>query len=77
MSRYYFHVRGKDQVDLDTEGIDLPDSAAARREAIAAARDMVVEAVVGDTAIDHRRIEVVSASGELVATIPLQSVINI
>ncbi len=47
-----------------------------RREAIAAARDMVVEAVIGDTVIDQRKIEVVSENGEIVATVALQSVIN-
>jgi hypothetical protein len=77
MPKYYFHIRAHGNVEYDLEGIELPDPDAARREAIAAARDMVVEAVVGDTVIDQREIEVVSDSGELVATVPLQSVINI
>jgi len=77
MPRYYFHIRAHGEVEYDTDGLELPDLYAARRAAIAAARDMVVEAVVGNNVIDQRTIEVVSQSGELVATVPLQSVINI
>lgn len=77
MPRYFFHIRAHGQVECDTEGVELPNADAARREAIAAARDMVVEAVVGNNVIDQRKIEVVAESGDLVATVPLQSVINI
>lgn len=77
MPRYYFHIRSHEDVEYDSDGVDLPSPVAARLEAIAAARDMVVEAVIGDTVIDERKIEVVSESGEVVATVPLQSVINI
>lgn len=76
MPRYYFNIRSHGEVEYDPDGIELPNPDAARREAIAAARDMVVEAVIGDTVIDQRKIEVVSENGEIVAIVPLQSVIN-
>jgi hypothetical protein len=38
---------------------------------------MVVEAVVGDTEIDGRQLEVMSAGGDLVAVVSLQTVIKI
>lgn len=77
MPRYFFHISAHGNVEYDIEGLDLPDPDAAHREAIAAARDMVVEAVVGDNIIDQREILVVSDDGHLVVTVPLLSVINI
>jgi hypothetical protein len=39
MSRYYFHLRFvDDRVIADQDGSDLPDTASARLEALAAAR---------------------------------------
>ncbi len=77
MPKFFFHVRGHGDYEIDSEGVDLPDRSAAEREAIAAAKDMVVDAIVGAGIIDQREIEVVSAEGELIAVVPLQSVINI
>ncbi|MFN3501000.1 MAG: DUF6894 family protein [Allorhizobium sp.] len=77
MACYYFHIRDHDGLERDAEGIEFPDDAAALRGAIAAAKEMVVEAVVGEGIIDNRKIEIVTADGELVAIVPLQSVIKI
>ena len=45
MRRFYFHLRAGDELVPDEEGIDLPDLSAARREAIAAARELLAEAI--------------------------------
>ena len=76
MAHYYFHIRDHDGLDLDVDGVEFPDHASAHRGAIAAAKEMVVEAVVGDGVIDNRQLEVLTADGELVATVALQSVIK-
>ncbi len=34
MPRYYFHVRAGDDLAQDTQGVDLPDIDAARKEAV-------------------------------------------
>lgn len=77
MQRYFFHIRERNELDLDVEGVEFSDDAAARRGAIAAAKEMVVEAVVGDAEIDGRQLEVMSSGGDLVAVVSLQSVIKI
>lgn len=77
MPRYFFHIREHDTFELDREGVELPDIRAARREAVAAAKEMVVEAVRGDEIIDHRQIEIMASDGKLVAVVPLQSVIKL
>jgi hypothetical protein len=76
MPRYFFHIREHDQLELDIEGVEFSDDAAARRGAISAAKEMVVEAVVGDGWIDGRQIEVMSSDGQLIAVVSLQSVIR-
>ncbi len=77
MQRYFFHIREQNELELDVEGVEFADDAAAHRAAISAAKEMVVEAVVGDAEIDGRQLEVISAGGDLVAVVSLQSVIKI
>ncbi|THV16781.1 DUF6894 family protein [Rhizobium rhizophilum] len=77
MKRYFFHIRERTELELDIEGVEFPDDAAARCGAISAAKEMVVEAVIGDATIDGRQLEVMSAGGDLVAVVSLQSVIKI
>ena len=46
MVRYYFHLRlADDRVIADQEGAVLPDAETARREALAAARHILAEAI--------------------------------
>lgn len=71
MKRYFFHIRERNELELDAEGFEFADDAAARRGAISAAKEMVVEAVVGGTKIDGRQLEIMSAGGNLVAVVSL------
>ncbi|MDH4441528.1 MAG: hypothetical protein QE284_14210 [Rhizobium sp.] len=77
MNRYFFHIHERNELEIDVEGVEFADDAAARWGAISAAKDMVVEAVVGDAEIDGRQLEVMSSGGDLVAVVSLQSVIKI
>ncbi|MEA3003250.1 MAG: hypothetical protein QOH81_2038 [Sphingomonadales bacterium] len=63
MPRFYFHVFN-DVVAMDEEGIELPDLATAREQAMDAAREMVCEAInKGHLNLDYR-IEVTDEGGE-------------
>jgi hypothetical protein len=76
MHRYFFHIRPGDEVELDEQGLILTDHAAARHEALQAAKDMVIDAVTAESAIDPRHIEVTTSVGTLVAVVPLQLAID-
>jgi len=45
MGRFYFHLRDGGPLVIDVEGVDLPDLAAARREAEQAARELLADAI--------------------------------
>ena len=45
MGRFYFHLRAGEQLIPDVKGLDLPDVAAARHEAIHSAREIMAEAI--------------------------------
>ena len=70
MSRYYFHVRDRDgDVSRDQEGQDLPDLAAAQREAIFTNREMLGERILHGGTLDHRQIEIADSDGKVLATV--------
>ncbi|HEV7436201.1 MAG TPA: hypothetical protein VGO22_15195 [Pseudorhizobium sp.] len=77
MPRYYFHIREGDQFEEDPEGSEFSSVEVAREEAIAAAREMVSEAVLRDEVIDGRTFEIATDDGAVVATVPLKSVIRL
>jgi hypothetical protein len=43
--RFFFHIRRDGELVLDDQGTELPDIAAARREAEQAARELLAEAI--------------------------------
>ncbi|WP_029586890.1 hypothetical protein [Bradyrhizobium sp. URHD0069] len=45
MARYFFHLVAGDHLILDEEGTELPDLAAAQREAKLGARELLGEAI--------------------------------
>jgi hypothetical protein len=49
MSRFYFHLRSGEKLIADQEGSDLPDFAAARLEALDAARYILADAIRSGT----------------------------
>jgi uncharacterized protein DUF6894 len=46
MGHFYFHVRTGDRLTPDEEGADFPDLAAAQREAVLAAREVLADAIM-------------------------------
>ena len=45
MTRYFFHIRNGEDLLEDDEGIDLPSLAAARKEAVLSARELIAESI--------------------------------
>ena len=56
-------------VSRDTEGQELPDLDAARREAINANREMLGERLLHGGSLDHRQIEIADESGTVLAVV--------
>ena len=69
MPLYYFHVRTERGLFLDDDGIDLPNLAAVRREALTSAQEFLAEAEwSGPLAFD-----VTDQNGRTVLTLPIQA----
>ncbi|MDR7027262.1 DUF6894 family protein [Rhizobium rosettiformans] len=73
---FYFNIRTEVCTIPDVDGILMPSASHAIREAKLAAREMVVEAVMRETAIDGTTIEVRDDAGNIVEAVPLISVIK-
>ena len=69
MSRYYFNLFD-DVVTVDDEGLELPDIAAARREAIRSARSLMAEQVMRGRFCLACRIEVEDEDRRPVLVLP-------
>lgn len=74
---FFFNVRSEFQNDVDKEGIELADLAAAREEATRSAREMVAEIVRNDERIDGMRYEIADAEGQILETIWFRDVIKL
>ncbi|MFC3713808.1 DUF6894 family protein [Sphingoaurantiacus capsulatus] len=75
MPTYYFHLRFGPRVQLDSEGADFADLAAAKREAItSAAARISAQQHPGDDPTDWR-IEIADAGGQHVATVDPSGVV--
>ena len=72
MPRYFFHVREGSALHRDTEGQELPDAEAARREAISSGREMLGEKLLHGGALDSRTIEIADETGHVVDVVNVQ-----
>jgi len=75
MRRFYFHLRAGDELVPDEEGIDLPDFAAARCEAIEAARELLAEAIKDGRAEVPEAFVIADEEGREIDTVPLAAVL--
>jgi hypothetical protein len=76
MARYFFNIRSAGRVELDNVGADFDNDVAAELEAVEAAKDMIDDAMAGEGAIGSQEIEIVTAAGDWVATLPLKAVLD-
>jgi hypothetical protein len=69
MTRFFFHVRDKDDISRDTEGQELPDLEAARREALSTQREILGERLLHGGSLDDHQIEIANERGEVLAVL--------
>jgi hypothetical protein len=70
MTRFFFHVRDdRDGVSRDSEGQELPDLEAARREALNSNREMLGERLLHGGSLGHRQIEIANEKGDVLAVL--------
>jgi hypothetical protein len=58
MAHFYFNIRDGDSFEEDTEGVDLPNSDLARREALQSAREMMIEQIASGIPVSDQVFEV-------------------
>jgi hypothetical protein len=71
MARYYFHLQRGGQLIEDEQGEELPDLDQAREKALAAARELLAEAIRAGVDIPVDAIIVQDSSGEQRLFVPL------
>ena len=76
MPRYFFHVYD-DIIAHDEEGLELPNLAAARLNALKGARDLIGEQVRRGYLVLSHWIDVVDEQGEKVLTITFRDAVDI
>jgi hypothetical protein len=75
MPRYYFHVREGAEIARDTEGQDLPNADAARKEALNVHREIIGERLLHGGSLDHRQVEIADETGHVVDVVPARDTI--
>lgn len=72
MPVFYFSLRYAGKLIEDKEGSVLPDLASACAEARASARDLAVQLIRAEQAVDGQRIEISDAAGRVLACVLLK-----
>ena len=75
MPRYFFHVREGRDLSRDSEGQLLPNAEAARREAMAAAREILGEKLLHGGSLNTRQIEIADETGHVVDVVGVNDVL--
>ena len=75
MPQFFFHVRDEDGLTRDSEGQELPDAAAALREAVSATREILGETLLHGGALNHRTIEIADENGHVVGRVNSRDVL--
>ena len=75
MNRFYFHLRSGETVLVDKEGCDLANVAAARLEALGAARDIVIDAIKSGREIFPEAFVIADSEGRELEIVPLELVL--
>jgi hypothetical protein len=71
MPRFFVNVRDGDYLTRDVEGIEVADLEAARVDALAAAREILAEAIKAGRGQDNRQYEITDEAGQVLALVPL------
>lgn len=76
MPHFYLHI-SDDKPGLDLEGGEYADFAAARRDAVIAAREIMIERLRADQEIDGSAIEICDADGVLLDTVVFRDILRL
>lgn len=76
MARFYFHPCDDGERVEDPEGSELPDLAAAREEAIEAARHLWAAAVLAGQDIGTKRFEIADEGGVCLLAVPFDDALS-
>ena len=74
--RYFYQIRSGDHVMLDEEGSEHHDLAAARAEAIIAAREIMAEAVLKGRDVSDQVFDIHDEEASVVAVVPFRDAIR-
>lgn len=74
MALFFFHLRDGDHFAEDLEGGEFLDLAAARNEAIAAAREILAERLKAGRQLNGQQIEICDNEGTRLDTVQFKSV---
>ena len=77
MPRYYFHIRSSDGFITDPDGSDLPDLAAARKEAEKSARDLLAQVLRDGGVVDGQVFEISDDSGNVLEEFAFRKVLRL
>ncbi|WP_420796143.1 DUF6894 family protein [Endobacterium cereale] len=77
MTRYYFHTRTLDVLEVDLEGTELASDDQAMNEAIAGACEIVADRVKRWQPVGHDIFEVMDDRGSIVFSLPFRSVLKL
>ena len=69
MPKFFLNLHDGDDIIEDPVGADLPSLAAARKLAIASARDILAEQMRDGQPLDGQKIEIADESGAVLATV--------
>jgi hypothetical protein len=74
MTRFFFHVRKGDELECDALGVELPDIASARQQAIRAARDLLADMTTRGQDARGWSIEIADEDGQSLGWVPLPDI---
>ena len=77
MPRFYLHLCNGDGFVEDDEGVELPDAAAARLQAIEGLRDMMASDLRGGALNIASYIEIEDENRQIVATVPFLEAVEV
>ena len=76
MSRYFFHIHETEGTAEDVDGVEFPNEAAAHKEAVRAARDIMAEYIRKGRDVSGWSFEITDGSGWPVMAVPFSAAIR-
>ena len=77
MPRYFLHLHNRIGIVADEEGMELPDLAAARRQAVLSIRSVLGEEIRQGRVDLRGRVEIADESGQVQATIHYREAVEL